>query len=108
MRSRRAALLACASLVLPLTGVAVAAPGTAPGQVAKAAEDPTANGTSTGPRRSVASEPGTAVDPGTKLPDLDVIDPATYAYEDAVVESVRVPSRDGVTQIWVDVIRPRT
>ena len=42
-----------------------------------------------------------------ELPDLDVIDPVKYTYEDAVVESVQVPSRDGVNQIWVDIIRPR-
>jgi X-Pro dipeptidyl-peptidase len=42
------------------------------------------------------------------LPDLDVVDPVRFSYEDAVRESVQVPSRNGVDQIWVDIIRPRT
>jgi X-Pro dipeptidyl-peptidase len=116
MRPRRTALLACAALVLPLGGIAVAAPGHTPPGAAKANErsahgstqaDPTANGTSSGPRRSVAAEPGTATD-GTALPDLDVVDPVRYSLDDAVVEHVRVPSRNGIDTIWVDIIRPAT
>ncbi|HEU0132924.1 MAG TPA: CocE/NonD family hydrolase [Mycobacteriales bacterium] len=42
------------------------------------------------------------------LPDLDRLDPVRYSYAKAVVEHVQVPSRDGVNQIWVDLIRPRT
>ena len=42
------------------------------------------------------------------LPDLDRIDPVRYSYKDAVRESVQVTGRDGVTQIWVDLIRPKT
>src|SRR5687768_18165389 len=42
------------------------------------------------------------------LPDLDRLDPVRYSYKDAVRESVQVPSRDGITQIWVDIIRPKT
>jgi X-Pro dipeptidyl-peptidase len=42
------------------------------------------------------------------LPDLDAIDPVTHSYDDAIVEHVQVPSRDGVNQIWVDIIRPAT
>jgi len=42
------------------------------------------------------------------LPDLDRIDPVRYSYKDAVRESVQVTGRDGVTKIWVDLIRPKT
>lgn len=42
------------------------------------------------------------------LPDLDRIDPVRYSYKDAVRESVQVTARDGVNQIWVDLIRPKT
>ena len=42
------------------------------------------------------------------LPNLDRIDPVRYKYKDAVVEHVQVPSRDGVSQIWVDIVRPKT
>jgi X-Pro dipeptidyl-peptidase len=42
------------------------------------------------------------------LPDLDRIDPVRYSYKDAVVEHKQVTARDGVNQIWVDLIRPRT
>jgi X-Pro dipeptidyl-peptidase len=42
------------------------------------------------------------------LPDLDAIDPVRYSYEEAVRESVQVPSRNGVDLIWVDIIRPKT
>ena len=42
------------------------------------------------------------------LPNLDRIDPVRYSYKDAIVEHVQVTARDGVGQIWVDLIRPRT
>lgn len=42
------------------------------------------------------------------LPNLDRIDPVRYSYKDAVRQSVQVKSRDGVSQIWVDLIRPKT
>lgn len=42
------------------------------------------------------------------LPDLDRIDPVRYSYKDAVREHVQVTGRDGVTKIWVDLIRPKT
>ena len=42
------------------------------------------------------------------LPDLDRIDPVRYSYKDAIRESVQVVGRDGVTRIWVDLIRPKT
>ncbi len=47
--------------------------------------------------------------PQTKgLPDLDRIDPVRYSYKSAIVEHHQVTSRDGVNQIWVDLIRPKT
>ncbi len=47
--------------------------------------------------------------PQTKgLPDLDRLDPVRYSYKDAIVEHAQVTARDGVNQIWVDLIRPRT
>jgi X-Pro dipeptidyl-peptidase len=42
------------------------------------------------------------------LPDLDRLDPVRYSYKDAVRESVQVTARDGVNQIWVDIVRPKT
>jgi X-Pro dipeptidyl-peptidase len=42
------------------------------------------------------------------LPDLDRLDPVRYSYKDAVRQSVQVTARDGINQIWVDIIRPRT
>lgn len=42
------------------------------------------------------------------LPDLDRLDPVRYSYGNAIREHVQVTSRDGVNQIWVDLIRPRT
>lgn len=42
------------------------------------------------------------------LPDLDRIDPVRWSYKDAVRESVQVTARDGVNQVWVDLIRPKT
>src|SRR3712207_2855989 len=42
------------------------------------------------------------------LPNLDKIDPVRYSYKSAVRESVQVTARDGVNQIWVDIIRPKT
>ena len=42
------------------------------------------------------------------LPNLDRIDPVRYKYKDAIVEHVQVTSRDGVNQIWVDLVRPKT
>ena len=47
-------------------------------------------------------------DEGAALPDLDAIDPVRYSYEEAVRESVQVPSRNGIDLIWVDIIRPKT
>ncbi|HEX8004706.1 MAG TPA: CocE/NonD family hydrolase [Mycobacteriales bacterium] len=42
------------------------------------------------------------------LPDLDRLDPVRYSYKDAVRESVQVTARNGVDQIWVDIVRPKT
>ena len=53
-----------------------------------------------------AAEPP-ATPPG-KLPDLDQIDPVRFAYEDAIVEHALVTTRNGIDQIWVDIIRPDT
>src|SRR5438105_4167220 len=49
-----------------------------------------------------------ATPPQTKgLPDLDKLDPVKYAMSDAITEWHQVTSRDGVNQIWVDIIRPK-
>lgn len=42
------------------------------------------------------------------LPDLDRLDPVRYSYQGAIVEHHQVTSRDGVNEIWVDLVRPRT
>ena len=63
-----------------------------------------ANSTAPATPTSTADRPGTA----RPLPDLGVIDPVCFSYEDAIRESVQVPSRNGIDLIWVDVIRPRT
>lgn len=42
------------------------------------------------------------------LPNLDKLDPVKYGYKDAVRQSVQVTSRDGINQIWVDIVRPKT
>lgn len=62
-----------------------------------------ARGTRAGDAFTAATPPQT---PG--LPDLDRIDPVRYSYKDAIREHVQVTGRDGVTQIWVDLIRPKT
>jgi X-Pro dipeptidyl-peptidase len=59
----------------------------------------------------VASPKAAAAVPAAQsaaLPDLDAVDPVRFSYEEAVRESVQVPSRNGVDQIWVDIIRPKT
>lgn len=53
-------------------------------------------------------EPGAFPSPDTAAPDLDRLDPVRFAYEDAIVEHVQVPSRNGRDQLWVDIIRPDT
>jgi X-Pro dipeptidyl-peptidase len=45
---------------------------------------------------------------GQAEPDLDAIDPIRFDYDDAIVEFSQVTSRNGVDQIWVDIIRPDT
>jgi X-Pro dipeptidyl-peptidase len=98
MRSARLlAVLAAAAVAVPLAGTSTAHPGH---------RQDTANGTSSGPVRSTAAQPGTAST--KKLPDMDRLDPVRYKLKDAVVEHVQVDSRNGVDQIWVDIIRPRT
>ena len=42
------------------------------------------------------------------LPNLDRLDPVRYSYKSAVRQSVQVTARDGVNQIWVDIVRPKT
>lgn len=98
MRSRLALALA-AALVLPFAGTALSHDGEHP-------PPPTVNGTSSGPVKSTAALPGTAAT--KKLPDMSKLDPVRYTLEDAVVEGVEVPSRDGINTIWVDIIRPKT
>jgi X-Pro dipeptidyl-peptidase len=95
----RLALAAATSLLLPLAGVAL-------GHGGEHAPVNVVNGTSTGPVSSVAKAPGTAA--SRQLPDMAQLDPVRYSLEDAVVEAVEVPSRDGITTIWVDIIRPKT
>jgi X-Pro dipeptidyl-peptidase len=96
-RLRHAALLAAATLLVPLASHAGAADKTIP--------QPT-NGTSSGPTGGVHAQPGTA---STKpLPDMDKLDGPTYSYKDAIVEHALVPSRNGHDTIWVDIIRPKT
>jgi X-Pro dipeptidyl-peptidase len=87
-RSRAAALLATFAVVATasLTQAAARPKGT------RATEDFTA-----------ATPPQT---PG--LPDLDRLDPVRYSYAGAIREHVQVTSRDGINQIWVDIIRPKT
>lgn len=42
------------------------------------------------------------------LPDLEVLDPVRFSYEGAIVEHYQVTTRNGIDQMWVDVIRPDT
>lgn len=42
------------------------------------------------------------------IPDLNVIDPPVYAYNQAIVEHHLLPNRDGSAKVWVDLIRPNT
>jgi X-Pro dipeptidyl-peptidase len=58
-------------------------------------------GTHAGIAFTAATPPQT---PG--LPDLDKLDPVRYS--DSVVLHKQVTSRDGVNQIWVDIVRPKT
>lgn len=95
----RIALAAATALLLPLAGTALGHGDAHP--VAS-----TVNGTSTGPVTSVAAQPGTAS--SKKLPDMNKLDPVRYSLEDAIVEGVEVPSRNGIDTIWVDIIRPKT
>jgi X-Pro dipeptidyl-peptidase len=97
MRTRLIALAAAATLVVPLVGSS----GAHSGHVLD-----TSNGTKSGPVRSTAKMPGTAST--KKLPDMDKVDPVRYRLKDAVVEHVQVRSRNGIDDIWVDIIRPRT
>jgi X-Pro dipeptidyl-peptidase len=92
MRPRRSLLpgLACAGLAVLLAASASAAV-------------PRAKGTRATNAFTAATPPQT---PG--LPDLDRLDPVRYKYQDAVVSHVQVKGRDGVTMIWVDLIRPKT
>jgi X-Pro dipeptidyl-peptidase len=98
MRSRLALTLA-AALVLPFAGTALSHDGEHP-------PPPTVNGTSSGPVKSTAALPGTAAT--KKLPDMATLDPVRYKLDDAIVEGVEVPSRNGIDTIWVDIIRPKT
>ena len=98
MRSRLA-LLAAAGLLLPLAGTSFAHDSGHP-----AAR--TSNGTATGPVQAISAKPGTAS--SRPLPDMNRLDPVRYALKDAVVESLQVPSRNGIDTIWVDIIRPKT
>jgi X-Pro dipeptidyl-peptidase len=43
-----------------------------------------------------------------QLPDLDEIDPVRFDRDDAVVEHVQVTTRNGIDQMWVDIVRPDT
>ena len=95
----RIAIAAATALLLPLAGSAL-------GHGGEHAPPPTVNGTSSGPVTSIATKPGTAA--SKKLPDMAKLDPVRYSIKDAVVEGVEVPSRDGTTTIWVDIIRPKT
>jgi X-Pro dipeptidyl-peptidase len=96
-RSRAAALLAAVA-VTASAAFAAAAPST-PARPAAAA----AKGTRATDTFNAKTPPQT---PG--LPNLDRIDPVKYSYKDAIVEHVQVTARDGVNQIWVDLIRPKT
>ena len=60
-----------------------------------------------GAATSRSRHPGTASQTGHRLVDPDRIDPPRYSLKDAIVQHVQVPSRDGTTKLWVDVIRPR-
>ena len=95
--SVRRALLALGVVALGATAVAAATaagPDALPPQASgKAAEK-------AGPKKQAEQE--------QPLPDLDAVDPVRFSYEEAVRESVQVPSRNGVDQIWVDIIRPKT
>ena len=95
----RIALVAATALLLPFAGSAL-------GHGDEHAPPPTVNGTSSGPVTSVAKQPGTAST--KKLPDMARLDPVRYSLEDAVVEGIEVPSRNGIDTIWVDIIRPKT
>lgn len=52
--------------------------------------------------------PAAAVETESGLPDLDEIDPVRFSYDDAIRESVQVTTRNGIDQIWIDIIRPKT
>jgi hypothetical protein len=42
------------------------------------------------------------------LPDLDEIDPVRYDRDEAIVEHAQVTTRNGIDQMWVDIVRPDT
>jgi X-Pro dipeptidyl-peptidase len=86
--------------VLALTVLGLAATALPAAVAGPAALPPTAS--------AKAVERTGAASASTELPDLDVVDPVRFDYEEAVRESVQVPSRNGVDMIWVDIIRPKT
>ena len=61
-----------------------------------------------GSATSRSHHPGTSSQTHRHLVDPDRIDPPRYSLKSAIVAHVQVPSRDGTTKIWVDLIRPRT
>lgn len=46
--------------------------------------------------------------PVAGMPDLDTVDPERFSYDDAVTEHAQVTTRNGLDQMWVDIIRPDT
>jgi X-Pro dipeptidyl-peptidase len=92
-RWRRAAVAGCTVLAFAATGLPALAGHThAPA----------------GAATSRSSHPGTVSQTGRHLVDPDQLDPPRYSLKDAIVQHVQVPSRDGLTKLWVDLIRPRT
>jgi X-Pro dipeptidyl-peptidase len=61
-----------------------------------------------GAATSHSRHPGAASQTGRHLADPDRLDPPRYSLKDAIVQHVQVPSRDGTTKLWIDLIRPRT
>ena len=43
-----------------------------------------------------------------ELPDLDQIDPVRFDRDDAIVEHAQVTTRNGIDQMWVDIVRSDT
>ena len=60
-----------------------------------------------GAATSRSRHPGTSSQSGRHLVDPDRLDPPRYSLKDAIVQHVQVASRDGITKLWVDLIRPR-